>query len=166
MQESAEQAIAALDGRLVLPQEFLPWVVTSQLMLVIAIPIAEELAFRRIIFVSIEGRFGPAVGIAISSALFAAAHAGTGRVASALIFGVAAAVVYRRTRNIWICIAGHASWNLIVMTASVFDLGPRVAGTPYPIRLAVFAAVSLLAVAMIRSLENGTTSRSKEVRTR
>jgi hypothetical protein len=100
--------------------------------------VAEELLFRAILFRLLEEMFGTAVAVAISSALFALAHAAnpgaTAVTLSALAIGLGAllALSYAATRNLWFPIGLHMGWNLAVG----FLYGLPNSGQLHPTRLA------------------------------
>lgn len=75
------------------------------------VPIAEELAFRGILYGWIRRRFGIAAGVAGSASAFALIH-GIPTILPAILFqGVVLALVYERSRSLWPPIIVHGTFN-------------------------------------------------------
>jgi membrane protease YdiL (CAAX protease family) len=100
--------------------------------------VGEELIFRAVLFRMAEEMFGSAVAVAISSTLFALAHAANPGatavtlVALAIGLGALLALSYAATRNLWFPIGLHMGWNLAVG----FLYGLPNSGQLHPTRLA------------------------------
>jgi uncharacterized protein len=79
--------------------------------------VSEEILFRGIIFRWVERFAGTWAGLAVSSALFGAAHLAnpaatwTSTIFIAVEAGVLLGGVYMLTRNLWVPIGLHAAWN-------------------------------------------------------
>jgi len=86
--------------------------VLTIVLLVIIAPVVEEVFFRMILFQRLSIRWGMGAGVAVSSLLFGLVHP-FGWV-GAFVFGIAACVLYIRTRTIIVPIAVHALYNAIV----------------------------------------------------
>jgi membrane protease YdiL (CAAX protease family) len=86
----------------------------------------EEILYRAYFFVRLADLgLPPAVAAAVSTALFAAAHAYQGplSVALALVQGLVLAGAFVRTRNIGVPIAAHACHNLVVLALTLAPTG-------------------------------------------
>lgn len=81
--------------------------------------IAEEIAFRAVLFRLLEELLGTWGGIAASAAIFGLAHLSNpdatlwGAIAIALEAGVLFAALYALTRSLWWTIGLHFSWNML-----------------------------------------------------
>lgn len=79
--------------------------------------VSEEILFRGVVFRWIERFAGTWAGLAVSSALFGAAHLAnpaatwTSTIFIAVEAGVLLGGVYMLTRNLWLPIGLHAAWN-------------------------------------------------------
>jgi membrane protease YdiL (CAAX protease family) len=74
-------------------------------------PIVEELVFRGIIFQRWAYRWGTRTGAIASSALFALGH---GEWFGHFLFGMVMALLYLRTRRLWVPIVAHGINNLVL----------------------------------------------------
>ncbi len=79
---------------------------------------AEELDARGYVLQTLEEGVGFVPAVAISSVYFGALHllnpgAGPGSTIGTFLFGVLAAVIYWRTRRLWMPIGMHAAWNFM-----------------------------------------------------
>lgn len=82
-------------------------------------PFSEELFFRGAIYQWFRKRFGYAAAVAGSSILFGLAHIDSPAVLiTAFIMGVALAIVYEKTRSIWVTILMHALNNSLAVLIS------------------------------------------------
>lgn len=80
---------------------------------VVAGPVMEEFCFRGWVLPTLAGRYGPAVGIGVSSLLFAAVHANPGWIPYHFVSGVVFAVAVRITGSVWVAVVMHACRNLL-----------------------------------------------------
>jgi uncharacterized protein len=97
-------------------------IVLSILILGVLVPFAEELTFRGLLFHALRQRYGPALSIGLTSALFGAVHFLPGIAAATALLGVVMAIAVERTGSLWPAVAIHATNNtvsLIVMFATV-----------------------------------------------
>ena len=79
-------------------------------------PVSEELFFRGALYLWFRGRYGVVIAVASSSLLFAAAHSDSaGAVAASLVIGVVNAIVFERTKSLWMAIAIHAFNNTLAV---------------------------------------------------
>lgn len=105
------------------------WIRISAAIVVLAF--GEELMFRGILFRIAEHAFGILPALASSAVLFGAMHvvnpgaywAGT---LSAVLGGIIAGLLFAWRRNIWLCTAFHAGWNMsqVVLGSNVSGLDP------------------------------------------
>jgi membrane protease YdiL (CAAX protease family) len=86
------------------------WVVLAFGAAVLA-PIVEELVFRGIILQRWAYRWGTRTGVIASSALFAVGH---GEWFGHFLFGMLMALLYLRTRRLWVPIVAHGINNLVL----------------------------------------------------
>ncbi|MEV0823377.1 CPBP family intramembrane glutamic endopeptidase [Nonomuraea rubra] len=106
----------------------LPLILTI-LFLAVLTPIGEEFLFRGVVANALL-RYGPVVGVLGSSVVFALFHGINIVLPSALVVGVAAAEMMRRSGSIWPAVAVHAVNNLalpllVLLTGTA---GPGTAG--------------------------------------
>ena len=78
-------------------------------------PIAEEVFFRGFAMSGLANRYGLALAVVLSSALFAAAHLDFASLVPTFILGLALGWVYLRTRSIWPCIFVHGLHNSMAL---------------------------------------------------
>lgn len=76
----------------------------------VLVPLVEEFAFRGVIFSALE-KHGTAFAIVGSSLIFGLAHMDPSSVVFASIAGLGMALVYAKTRNLWVSVAIHALNN-------------------------------------------------------
>jgi ABC-2 type transport system permease protein len=88
-----------------------PWLAaTLAAMAIVAAPFFEEFIFRGLVFGGLRRSFGPAVSALASAAIFALVHPAIS-VAPVFVMGLAAALVYERTRMLAAPIVLHAVYN-------------------------------------------------------
>lgn len=91
--------------------------VWSMLAMAVVSGIFEETLFRGILFRQIEGLLGSVAALAITSALFGAAHLANpgatwfAALAIAMEAGILLGAAYILTRNLWLAVGLHAAWN-------------------------------------------------------
>ena len=87
-------------------------------------PFVEELLVRGVLFGTLRKRMGLLAAAAVSSAVFAFIHhyslVGT---LAVFCFGFVCALVYERTRNLGVCVAGHMLTNLLIGLFEIAMLG-------------------------------------------
>lgn len=76
----------------------------------VLVPLVEEFAFRGVIFSTLE-KHGTGFAIVGSSLIFGLAHMDPSSVVFASIAGLGMALVYAKTRNLWVSVAIHALNN-------------------------------------------------------
>jgi membrane protease YdiL (CAAX protease family) len=78
---------------------------------VVVAPVVEELLFRGILLPLLVRRAGPAPGLALASAAFAALHADLAAFPALAILAAALSLAYARTRSLAVPIALHVAFN-------------------------------------------------------
>jgi membrane protease YdiL (CAAX protease family) len=81
------------------------------IVLAVAAPIAEEFIFRGVIMHRLARRFDERTGVIGSSILFAVLHV---EWAGHLVMGICFALLYLRTRSLWMSIAAHGAYNALI----------------------------------------------------
>lgn len=105
-------------GKNLYPWEFLgetQFNITSMYALVsiaLVTPVFEELFYRGILFNSFKSKFGIAVSILLSSAIFGLFHGGVAQIIGGFLVGIILAVIYERKKNIWYPIILHSCINI------------------------------------------------------
>ena len=94
--------------------------VTSLLVMAVLAPLAEELVFRGLLYGWLDGRWGPTVAWAVSSILFAAAHAEPAHVVLVLPLGLWFGFLRWRSGSLWPSLAAHVVNNGMAVVAGVF----------------------------------------------
>ncbi len=92
-------------------------------------PVAEELAFRGLIYRHLRRALFPLASGVLSSLIFAVMHASLGQGVWALVLGLIAAVAYEQTRSILSPILIHGLFNAVPIGVAVVrsrpgDIGP------------------------------------------
>lgn len=80
-------------------------------------PLWEELFFRGILYPVVRRLLGAPLSIAVTALAFAAVHANLSQLAPLFVLGVLLAYLYERTHSLWSCIAAHAVFNSVSITA-------------------------------------------------
>lgn len=83
---------------------------------VVLAPLAEEMVFRGVLFSSTAREWGAVWGVVASSAVFGLIHFIPHAIPPVTVFGMMLAVVFLRTRSLWVAIATHAAFNAIALT--------------------------------------------------
>lgn len=94
--------------------------VTSLLVMAVLAPLAEELVFRGLLYGWLDGRWGATVAWAVSSILFAAAHAEPAHVVLVLPLGLWFGFLRWRSGSLWPSLAAHVVNNGMAVVAGVF----------------------------------------------
>ncbi len=79
-------------------------------------PVAEELIFRGLLFTALVQRTPVWMAVVLSSALFAAGHFQPYGFVGIFVIGAGFALLYYKTRNIWVTIAAHGTYNFVVFS--------------------------------------------------
>jgi|TARA_R110000824_G_scaffold399963_1_gene606457 membrane protease YdiL (CAAX protease family) len=87
---------------------------------VIVAPVVEEILFRGILWRAIEKMTSTNVAWAVTSVLFAAAHADIIHIIAVFPLGVLFGYLRKRTNNIWAPMIAHATNNLLASLTLIF----------------------------------------------
>ena len=87
------------------------------LKVVIMAPIVEELIFRGVIMHGLMKNYSKLTAVIVSALMFALFHLNPWQFPATFILGILLGILMVRTRNIWLCIAGHAINNGLVMVS-------------------------------------------------
>jgi len=82
----------------------------------LVVPVAEELFFRGVVYSALR-RYGPAVAVLGSAALFGLAHGLSVVLVVAVLLGVVNAVLVERSGSIWPAVIVHATNNVLAFVA-------------------------------------------------
>lgn len=99
----------------------------------ILVPLSEELFFRGAIYTWLRDRSPVWVSVLVSAALFGLGHADSlGVVAASFVIGVVNALVFEKTRSIWVPVVIHAANNslaviMVYLAAALAKLLPGLA---------------------------------------
>ena len=77
----------------------------------IVAPIAEEIAFRGVLYGWLRQRFGVPAGVAISALLFSVAHGIPALIPALAVQGMVLALLYERSGSLWPPIIAHGTYN-------------------------------------------------------
>ncbi|MCS6848522.1 MAG: CPBP family intramembrane glutamic endopeptidase [Anaerolineae bacterium] len=77
----------------------------------IAVPIAEEIFFRGVVYRWLRDKWGVAAGAIVSGIIFGLAHLEPATVIVTILLGIVLALVYERSRSLWPPILIHALNN-------------------------------------------------------
>lgn len=80
-------------------------------------PVAEELFFRGLLQQTLRSRWGPTIGVAASSALFAATHFQAAQFTGLFIAGLAWALLAERFERLGAAVLSHMAFNLSTVAA-------------------------------------------------
>jgi membrane protease YdiL (CAAX protease family) len=87
------------------------------LKVVIIAPIVEEMIFRGVIMHGLMKNYSKFTAVFVSALMFALFHLNPWQFPATFILGLLLGILMVRTRNIWLCIAGHAINNGLVMVS-------------------------------------------------
>lgn len=93
-------------------------------LLVLVAPLSEELIFRAMFLRGFEARYRQTTALALSAALFAAAHYYPIKLLHTFLTGLFFGWLYLRFRSIWPGVFAHAINNLVVFLLLLFPLAP------------------------------------------
>lgn len=97
--------------------------VASFLQICVIAPVIEELLMRGFILSGLRTAYGTAVGLLVSSVLFALLHLNMVQTLSSLICGVVLGLLYIKTGSVFCCIIGHCGYNLLSYFSMIY---PRI----------------------------------------
>lgn len=79
----------------------------------IAVPIAEEVFFRGVLYKWVRERWGILIGVIVSSLIFGLIHIDIAVASTAFILGIILALVYEYSKSLWTAILIHAINNSV-----------------------------------------------------
>ena len=82
------------------------------LIVVVLVPAAEEIFYRKILYQSLGNYVGLAAAATLSSAIWALLHGSMLLVPALFALGICLTILYESTKNIWVPIAAHMAFNL------------------------------------------------------
>jgi membrane protease YdiL (CAAX protease family) len=91
--------------------ELIPWI----LLVVVVVPVAEEVLFRHVLYRFLAARAPDALAMVVSSALFGIVHVAAASVFPLTVLGVALCLAYRYTGRLITPIVMHATFNLTTL---------------------------------------------------
>jgi hypothetical protein len=91
------------------------------LKVVVIAPIVEELIFRGVIMHGLMRNYSRFTAIFVSALMFALFHLNPWQLPATFILGLLLGIIMVRTRNIFLCILGHAINNGLVMVSILFS---------------------------------------------
>ncbi len=94
------------------------------IVLIVFAPISEEFLFRGFIYQAFRNRMGVVFAALLSSAMFGILHAGYGwqAIPAATLFGIAACVIFQKTRSLYPGMALHAMHNGVIFVLIIAGL--------------------------------------------
>jgi len=107
-------------------------------------PVAEEVAFRGLLYRFMRTLTVPALAMAASAVVFAMMHASLGQCLWALVLGLVAAVAYEHTRSLLTPIIIHGLFNSVPIGVAVVRTNPADTG-PIWLIICVVAVIFTLA---------------------
>lgn len=107
-------------AQLIMNLNFGPELILPLIMGSILAPVGEEIFFRGLVYPVFRQRFGVALGIIISSVIFATLHFDLIRMIPIALGGMGLAWLYERTGSLITCITAHSVWNTIMTLLIIF----------------------------------------------
>ena len=86
-------------------------------------PLAEEIFHRGFLVGAIRRRWGAIAAVPLSAAIFSALHFDVGSLIPFFVVGVAFALAYLKSGNLWASISAHFVFNLVAFVVTVADRG-------------------------------------------
>jgi len=83
-------------------------------------PIIEEMIFRGVIMHGLMRNYSKFTAVFVSALLFALFHLNPWQFPATFILGLVLGILMLRTRNIYLCILGHATNNGLVLISMVY----------------------------------------------
>lgn len=120
-------------------------VVWVLLLTLLAAPLGEEALFRGLIFPLLRRKVSLWVAVGVQAAAFTLVHGNLVQIAASLPLALLLAVLYERTRSLWLCIGVHLGFNLLATFTPIELIAPLV-NIPFAIAL---LTISLWAVVRI-----------------
>jgi len=95
-----------------------PIMMLAAFVLLILVPVSEEMLFRGIAYVALRDRLGKVRGLLLSAILFASLHGLVFHFIPLFLLGVGLAYLYERTRSLIPCIVVHLLINVVAMISN------------------------------------------------
>lgn len=95
----------------------------------IVAPVAEEIAFRGVLYGWLRQRFGVPFGVVASALLFSVAHGIPTLIPALAVQGIVLALLYERSRSLWTPIITHGTYNATTVILLYAALASGVAPT-------------------------------------
>lgn len=89
----------------------------------IVAPIAEEIAFRGVLYGWLRQRFGVTTGVIASALLFSLAHGIPMLIPALAVQGMILALVYEKSRSLWPAMITHGTYNIATIVLLYAALG-------------------------------------------
>ena len=96
-----------------------PAVLVTYALVVLWVPLTEEIFFRGFIFPGLAGGMGPVKAGVVTAILFALVHSDPGVLVPIFVTGLVLAWLYHRTGSIWSSFGAHALQNLLALSVSL-----------------------------------------------
>ena len=96
-----------------------PAVLVTYALVVLWVPLTEEIFFRGFIFPGLAGAMGALKAGIVTAILFALVHGDPGVIVPIFVTGLVLAWLYHRTGSIWSSVAAHALQNLLALSVSL-----------------------------------------------
>jgi len=94
---------------------FDPILLLAGFVLVILVPVSEEIFFRGVTYIALKDKFGKIKGMFFSAFFFAALHGFIFYFLPLFLIGLSLAYLYERTRSLIPCIVAHSLINLVAL---------------------------------------------------
>ncbi|MFQ6040529.1 MAG: lysostaphin resistance A-like protein [Candidatus Poribacteria bacterium] len=95
-----------------------PLMILAVFVLLVLVPVSEEMLFRGIAYVAIRDRLGKTWGLLLSAILFASLHGLVFHFVPVLLLGLGLAYIYERTHSLIPCIVVHFLINVAAMISN------------------------------------------------
>lgn len=92
------------------------------LIVIVLVPISEELLFRGVLYPSLRGSLSVVPAALVSAALFAVLHGNLAQILLVFPFAVILAGAYEASRRLWVVIAMHIAFNVASSTPALVRL--------------------------------------------
>ena len=96
-----------------------PIMMLAAFVLLILVPVSEEMLFRGIAYVALRDRLGKVRGLLLSAALFASLHGLVFHFIPLFLLGIGLGYLYERTRSLIPCIVVHLLINVVAMISTI-----------------------------------------------
>jgi len=97
-----------------------PILLLAGFLLIILVPVSEEIFFRGITYIALKDKFGKIKGMLFSALFFAAMHGFIFHFLPIFLIGFSLAYLYERTRSLIPCIVAHSLINLVMVVSVIY----------------------------------------------